>query len=417
MKLRNGLDYSAVVCKMVDMQELKRLYASILSEHLKNFRQMAFLAGPRQVGKTTTCRSLGDRYLNWDNNDHREIILRGPGHVARYAELDTIAERPISLVFDELHKYRRWKLFLKGFFDTYESRVRIVVTGSSRLDIYRRGGDSLMGRYFLFHMHPLSVGELIRTEPPRNPIQPPRSVADTDWRVLWEHGGYPEPFVRREERFSLRWRELRRVQLLRDEVRDLTRIQEIDQLRVLGRLLEQRSGEQLVYSALARKIRINENTVRSWISTLCSLYFGFLIRPWHRNVSRSLRKEPKWFLHDWSGIDDLGKRTETYCACHLLKAVELWTDLGFGSFELYYVRDKERREVDFLVVRDGAPWILVEAKHNERRLSGALAYFQKQIGCTHAFQIVFDSPFVDSDCFSYRDPVVTPARTFLSQLP
>lgn len=224
MKLRNSLDYFATICKMVEMLELKRLYASILSDHLENFRQMAFVAGPRQVGKTTTCRSLGDIYLNWDNEDHREIILSGPGRVARHAELDTLSGRPVSIVFDELHKYSRWKLFLKGFFDTYEARVRIIVTGSSRLDVYRRGGDSLMGRYFLFHMHPMSVGELIRVKPHRNPIQPPHSVSDVDWRALWEHGGYPEPYIRRDERFSLRWRGLRRIQLLRDEVRDLTRI-------------------------------------------------------------------------------------------------------------------------------------------------------------------------------------------------
>lgn len=402
---------------MVEMKKLKRLYGSILSAHLENFRQMAFLTGPRQVGKTTICRSLGDIYLNWDNEDHREIILSGPGQVARHAHLDTLTGRPVSIVFDELHKYRRWKLFLKGFFDTYEARVRIIVTGSSRLDVYRRGGDSLMGRYFLFHMHPMSVGELVRAEPHRNPIQPPHSVSDIDWRALWEHGGYPEPFIQRDERFSLRWRGLRRIQLLRDEVRDLTHIQELDQLSVLGRLLERRSGEQLVYSALAREVRVSENTIRNWISTLCSLYFGFLVRPWHRNVARSLRKEPKWFLHDWSGIDDAGKRSETICACHLLKAVEMWTDLGLGSFELYYVRDKERREVDFLVIRDGEPWFLVEAKHSERNLSGTLTYFRKQIGCPHAFQVVLESPFVDIDCFAHRDPVVAPARTFLSQLP
>jgi predicted AAA+ superfamily ATPase len=399
------------------MQELSRIYNSILGQHMNSYRQMAFLTGPRQVGKTTLGRSLGEVYLNWDNDDHREIVLRGPGSVAGYAGLDRLAARPVSIVFDELHKYRRWKLFLKGFFDSYETRARIIVTGSSRLDVYRRGGDSLMGRYFLFHMHPLSVGELLRTDPPQQPIRPPCALPDAEWQALWEHGGYPEPFVRREKRFYLRWRELRRVQLLRDDVRDLTRIQEIDQLRILGRLLEQRSGDQLVYGALAREIRVSENTVRSWISTLCSLYFGFLVRPWHHNISRSLRKEPKWFLRDWSGIDDAGKRAETLCACHLLKAAELWSDLGFGSFALHYVRDKERREVDFLVVRDGVPWFLVEVKHSDLSLSGSLSHFQKQIGCPHAFQLVVDSSFVKADCFGHRKPVVVPARTFLSQLP
>ncbi|MBN1346802.1 MAG: ATP-binding protein, partial [Phycisphaerae bacterium] len=313
---------------------------------------MAFVAGPRQVGKTTSCRQQGDVYLDWDNQDHREIILRGPAAVATYAGLDRARARPVVIVMDELHKYRRWKLFLKGFFDTYESRARIIVTGSSRLDVYRRGGDSLMGRYFLFRMHPLSVGELVRTDVPGTIVRKPLPLAQAQWKALWEHGGYPEPFLRRDTRFSRQWRDLRRAQILRDEVRDLTRIQELDQLEMLGRLLAERSGEQIVYSSLAKAIRVSENTVRQWISTLSSLYYGFLVRPWHRNVARALRKEPKWFLRDWSSIEDIGTRAETFLACHLLKAVEGWTDLGLGAFELRYVRDKQQREVDFLVVRD-----------------------------------------------------------------
>jgi predicted AAA+ superfamily ATPase len=391
------------------MEAQARLYGSVLGDHLASNRQMAFLTGPRQVGKTTTCRALGDEYLNWDNDDHRAIILRGPAAVAAQTGLEQLSERPRFVVFDELHKYRLWKLFLKGFFDTYEKQARILVTGSSKLD--------LMGRYFLFRMHPFSVGELVRTDPPKSPIRPPLKIAEADWQALLEHGGFPEPFLRRDRSFSLRWRALRRGQLLRDEVRDLTRIQELDQLAILGRILESRSGEQVVYSSLAREVRVSENTIRSWISTFCALYFGFLVRPWHRNVARGLRKEPKWYLRDWSGVEDPGRRFETMVACHLLKAVETWTDLGLGDFELRYIRDKQQREVDFLVLRDGKPWFLVEAKQQEKSLSAALEYFQRMIGCAHAFQAVLDSPFVGSDCFRRYEPVVVPARTLLSQLP
>lgn len=393
-----------------------RLYESILRDHLERYRQMAFVTGPRQVGKTTTCRGLSQVYLNWDNEDHRQLILRGPGAVAAQAGLEKLTGRPITLVFDELHKYRRWKLFLKGFFDTYENRARVLVTGSSRLDAYRRGGDSLMGRYFLFRMHPLSVGELVRVGSVSAP-DGPAPLPEAEWEALLEHGGYPEPFLRRERTFSRRWRELRRQQLLRDEVRDLTRIQEIGQLEILGRLLEQRSAAQLVYSTLAQEVRVSENTIRSWVSTLSFLYFGFLVRPWFRSVARALRKEPKWFLRDWSGVEDPGRRAETLCACHLLKAVEAWTDLGLGTFELRYLRDKQQREVDFLVVRDGKPWFLVEARSREGSLSPALAWFQKQLECPHAFQVTIETPYVDADCFSQRGPVVVPARTLFSQLP
>lgn len=401
---------------MVAMDARPRLYASLLSAHLSDYRQMAFVAGPRQVGKTTTCRELATVYLDWDNEDHREILLRGPRAVADHAKLDVISERPVVVVLDELRRYGRWKSFLKGFFDTHEDNARLLVTGSSRLDVYRRGGDSLMGRYFLYRMHPFSVAEIGRTEAPHEPIAPPTPIPDEDWQALWEHGGFPEPFLRRKPQFSRRWQALRQAQLLKEDVRDLTRIQQLGQLEMLARTLADRSGEQITYSSLARHVRISENTVRAWLTTLSSLHYGFLVRPWYKNVARSLRKEPKWFLRDWAEIEDPGKRFETLCACHLLKAVEGWTDIGFGQFELFYLRDKDQRESDFLVARDGTPWLIAEVKCSETALSPSLTYFQERTSCPHAFQLVMESPYVDEDCFSYERPVAAPARTFLSQL-
>ena len=146
------------------------------------------------------------------------------------------------------------------------------------------------------------------------------------------------------------------------------------------------------------------------------MHFGFVVRPWFTNIAKALRKEPKWFLRDWSGIDNAGQRAETFVGCHLLKAVEGWTDLGWGSFELRYLRDKLKREVDFLVVRDRKPWFLVEVKTGDTRLSDSLAYFKHQTKAKHAFQAVLELPFVAVDCFSRTDPVVVPARTLLSQL-
>ena len=148
-----------------------------------------------------------------------------------------------------------------------------------------------------------------------------------------------------------------------------------------------------------------------------SLHLGFLVQPWYKNVSRSLRKEPKWFLRDWASIEDPGDRSETLVACHLLKAVEGWTDMGLGTFELGYLRDKERREVDFIVVRDRAPWFIVEVKHRDEAISPALRHFQDQIKSPFAFQVVVEADYIDADCFSTRrGPVTVPARTFLSQL-
>ena len=394
-----------------------RIYESLLKRHLANDRQMAFVAGARQVGKTTVCRALESVYLNWENETHRDLILAGPEPIARQSGLLELKSKLPVLVFDEIHKYRNWKRFLKGFFDTYEKSCRIVVTGSSRLDVYQRGGDSLMGRYFIYHMHPFSVGELSGKFDLNAVVHAPRSVSEDDWQALLRFGGFPEPFCKRSSAFSTRWRDMRRIQLLKEDIRDLTRIQELDQLAALERLLSERSGDQLVYSSLGKQVRVSEVTIQSWIATLCSMHHGFLVRPWHKNLSRALRKEPKWYLRDWSGIQDPGKRAETLVACHLLKAVEFWTETGQGVFELRYIRDKEQNEVDFVVLRDNRPWFLVEVKQAERVLAPALKYFQQQTGAAHAFQVVMDLPYVAADCFKRSDPMIVPARTLLSQLP
>ncbi len=393
-----------------------RLYDTIFSDQLTQHRQMVWVSGPRQVGKTTTCRALADTYHNWDNLDDRKLFLAGPAAIAEKDGLNQLTSKPPVLVFDELHKYRQWKGFLKGFFDTYAEKTRILVTGSSRLETFRRGGDSLMGRYFLYRMHPFSVGETLRTTPSDKPIQAPSRPSEKEFMALWEHGGFPEPFLKREKSFSRRWQRLRRQQLLKEDLRDLTRIQELSHIEILAGLLEERSGQQLSYSNIAQSVSTSVDTIRRWMDTLESLHHGFRIRPWTTGVARSLRKEPKWYLRDWAEIADEGAKAETFVACHLLKSVEGWTDLGFGNFELRYLRDKEKREVDFLVVKDKKPWFLVEVKKSDTRLDANLGHHQRQLKALHAFQVVLEMDYIQADCFSQNDPTVVPARTFLSQL-
>ncbi len=398
------------------MSERLRLYSAVLQDHLLKNRQMALIAGPRQVGKTTVCRSLSDAYLNWDNADDRRSLLRGPASLAGLLQLDRLRARPPVAVLDELHKYPKWKGLLKGFFDTHGDRVRLLVTGSSRLDVFRRGGDSLMGRYLPYRMHPWSVGECLRTDLPAREIQPPREVAVADWDALWEHGGFPEPFLRRDSRFTRRWRSLRQEQLSREDLREVAHITDLGTMETLMQLLAERSAQPLVYSNLAQEIQVAVDTTKRWIDLLGRMHYGFMVRPWFKNVAKALRKEPRWFLRDWSGLADDGERAETFVACHLLKAVEGWTDLGLGDFELRYLRDKQKREVDFLIVRDRQPWFLVEVKLTDAGLSPSLAHFQSQTKAVHAFQIVLNLPYEPADCFKVNHPVVVPAKTFLSQL-
>ena len=205
--------------------------------------------------------------------------------------------------------------------------------------------------------------------------------------------------------------------MFREELRDLTRIQEIGQIEVMAEILLHQVGQPVNYSNLADDINVSVDTVRRWTSTLESLYYCFLIRPWFRNVPKSLRKQPKIYLWDWSSNSDKGARHENFVASHLLKAVHWWTDIGLGKYGLYYLRDKEKREVDFLVVKNEVPWFLVEVKTSTNKgINKDLYYFQNKTNTLHAFQIVFNSDFINRNCFNVKTPVRVPVKTFLSQL-
>lgn len=399
------------------MSNYPRIYRTIVDDHFARCGQMAFLSGPRQVGKTTVGEGMASHYLSWDDDDVRKTVLQGQRAVVDRYALAVLSEKDKVVVFDELHKFRRWKQFLKGFYDAYAKGMKIIATGSAKMDVYKKGGDSMMGRYFPYRMHPLSVAELLTVSlPPDSLIRSPAKLEDGEWEALQRFGGFPDPFVRRDARFSRRWNALRIEQLTQMDIRDLTQIVELDQMTMLVEILGCRSGEQLVYRNLAVEVGVDEKTIKKWVTALKYLYYGFEIRPWFKNIENSIRKTPKWFLRDWSQIDDDGKRAETFVGCHLLKAVECWTDLGYGEFSLNYLRNKQKKEVDFLVVRDKRPWFLVEVKKSDTALSAALGAYQRQTGAKHAFQVVLDAEYVNRDCFACVTPTVVPARTFLSQL-
>lgn len=403
---------------------MKRLYQSLFQKHLEDHRQMLFVMGPRQAGKTTVAQLMSEArlksfYFNWDNVNDREKIIQGPNVIAKAIGLGSLSEEKPLVIFDEIHKFKNWRDFLKGFYDSYPSKCDIVVTGSAKLDVFSRGGDSLMGRYFPFHFHPLSLAEIVdRGCNLKSEYWPqPRPVKAEDFEALWHFGGYPDPYLKQSEAYSRRWTKLRSQQLFSEDIRDLTRIQDIDRVEVLAEKIKQQVGALTSYQSLSRQLRVSDNTIRNWLSTLKSLYYCFAITPWSKNVSRSLLKEPKYYLWDWSLCLDDGTRAENMVALHLLKAVHYWNDVGLGHYRLHFIRDKEKREVDFVIVKNDKPWMLIEVKLSPNKgISSSLRHFYEKLAPEFGFQVVLNMDFVAKSCFGDKGILMVPLKTFLSQL-
>ncbi len=275
----------------------------------------------------------------------------------------------------------------------------------------------MMGRYFPYRVHPLSGAECIRTILPTNEIQPPQKINVHDFRTLLDFGGFPELFIARNKRFYNRWQNLWQQHLFREDLRDLRRVLEMAQIEKLANLLKYQTGQLVNYTNLANKINVSSHTIENWLYILSAFYYCYMVRPWTKNISRSLIKQPKIYLWDWSKIEDTGAKIENFVASHLLKAVHFWTDSGFGNYDLFFLRDKDKREVDFLVTKNEQPWFLVEVKNSHTQpLSKNLHIFQKQTGAKHAFQISLNMEYVNKDCFLHTQPIIVPAQTFLSQL-
>ncbi|MCU0293422.1 MAG: ATP-binding protein [Thermoanaerobaculaceae bacterium] len=328
-------------------------------------RKMVFVAGPRQVGKTTMARGIPGAeagYLNWDVAEHRERILR--------------RELPVSdlWVLDEIHKYRGWRNWLKGLYDGRRPGQRVLVTGSARLDLYRFGGDSLQGRYHLLRLHQLSVAEL--------GIDSPAALAD-----LLTLGGFPEPFFGGSEVEAKRWSREYRTRLLREEVTSLERVADLGRLELLMLSLPERVGSPLSINALREDLQVAHATVAGWLDILERLYAVFRLAPFGAPRLRAVRKEQKHYHMDWTLVPDPAARFESCVACHLLKWVHHQQDTAGRDLELRYFRDVDRREVDFVVVERRSPILLVECKLGDAPPDRSLRYLKVRFPATEAWQI------------------------------
>ena len=377
--------------------------------------------GPRQVGKTTVSQAILEEqssvgcYWNWDILSDREKILAQK--IPDFPESSTIQKNKPLLVLDEIHKYSKWKDLLKGYFDAYRDRCQILVTGSAHLKTFNQSGDSLLGRYFSYRMHPLSIGELDERAFDDLPVgQLPSRDAQEKMEALLAYGGFPEPFYAQNARMHRRWSNMRRELLFREDLRELTDIKDLAQMELLAKMIEEQASGQLNYSSLAKKVRVSVDTIRRWIQVLNGIYFSFTITPYSRNITNAIIKEPKIYLWDWSGIKDEGARVENLVASQLLKFTHLYNDTGQGEAQLHYLRTKAQEEVDFVVTLEKKPWLHVEVKNSPKPLGKSLQKYHVALQPKYSFQVVRSMDFIPENCFTHLGVHRIPLSTFLGSL-
>lgn len=355
-------------------------------------QKMVFLGGPRQVGKTTLAKKLlkasTGGYLNWDTAKDREAILRGEFPSGRL------------WVFDEIHKHKPWRNYLKGLFDAHHEEHRFLVTGSARLDLYRRGGDSLQGRYHYLRLHPFSVAELgIHTA--------------GDFLNLLKLGGFPEPFLMSSEVEAKRWSREYRTRLIQDDVVSLEQVQDLGNLELLMLRLPGLVGSPLSINALREDLQVSHKAVSKWLAILERIYAIFRLSPFGAPMLRAVKKEQKHYHYDWTLVKDDGCRFENVVAAHLLKWIHFEQDAKARDLHLRYFRDVDRREVDFVVVENDEPIIAAECKWSDADVSRGLAYFKERFPKCRAWQI---SATGNKDYVSKKGIRVAPAVQFLKDL-
>ncbi|MBI4656222.1 MAG: ATP-binding protein [Elusimicrobia bacterium] len=345
---------------------MKNIKRYVHNQVLKDIKEkMVFVSGPRQVGKTTLARQIiGSKngYLNWDFTEHREKILKN--------------ELPVSdfWVFDEIHKYRQWRNFIKGIYDVYGKTKKILVTGSGRLDLLRFGGDSLQGRYHLLRMFPLTAPEL-------------GILNEKDFMELLYLGGFPEPFFSSSEVFVKRWSREYRSRLVNEEIADIEKFQDISKLELLMLRLPGLVGSPLSINSLREDLNVSHKSISNWLVAFEKMFAIFRISPFGTNIIRAVKKERKHYHFDWTLIDDRGLRFENMVALHLIKWAAFEQDSKGSEIEIRYFRDVEGREIDFVVLENSRPLKFIECKWSDTDISGNLKYMKKKFPKAEYYQI------------------------------
>ncbi len=375
------------------MKIIKRYIRSFIKNDLKT--RMGFIGGPRQVGKTTLALSLlanGNEkhpaYLNWDFLPNRKSLLQGE-----------LPSNQSIVILDEIHKYARWRNLVKGFYDKFKNDTSFIVTGSARLDYYRKGGDSLQGRYYYYRLHPFSLMEL-NSNPTHKELD-----------KLLTFGGFPEPLLIGEKQFWQRWQQDRIQRVVYDDIRDLEHIREISLMELLAEELPNRVGTPLSVRNLAILLQIAPKTCEKWLTIFDRMYYSFRISPFGAPKIRAVKKEQKLYLWDWSLIEEHGYKFENLVACQLLKYCHFIEDTEGYNMKLQFIRDTDKREIDFVVLQNKIPLFAVECKTGERNLSPAIPYFNNRTDIPKFYQVHMGTKDVVKNGFR-----ILPFITFCKEL-
>lgn len=344
-----------------------RIYEELIRKDLG--KKMVFLGGPRQIGKTTLSQKFINKYhdghpayLNWDNDESRQIIQKNlwPKDQPR-------------IILDEIHKRKGWQNFVKGLWDTWKNTVNFIVTGSARLDLFRKGGDSMLGRYYYYRIHPYTLTEM--------------GGGQENIKKLFEFGGFPEPLVRLDKIELKRWHLQRLAKIVRVDLRDLENVSDLDKVELLADTLESRVSSTLSYKSLAEDLEVSDKTVRRWVQILDSLYYCYILPPFGSSKIKAIKKAQKLYLWDWSQVQDPGARFENMVASHLLKYCHFQEDVFGERIELRYIRDETGKECDFVVIKNRKPIFAVECKINSTDISPSLLYLKQRLNIPMWYQV------------------------------
>lgn len=367
---------------------MKRNMYEKIWDNLSKFKQMIFIAGPRQAGKTTFAKMIAEKYtnhiyFNWDIIDEKRKLLEDPFFYEKVNRRDD--SKPL-IIFDELHKYSHWKNYLKSAFDRDHEEYKFIVSGSGRLNLYQKGGDSLAGRYLLFHLWPFTLAELsdvnISFEIFFNDLTKiPDKENNTSviWDNLKKYSGFPDPYIAQDRQFYNIWSNTYKKQLIREDIRDLTAIRSVENIEILFSLLPSRVGSLISMANLSQDIQVSFDSIKNWLELFENFFLIFRLSPWSKKISRAITKEKKVYLFDYAGFESQAVKFENMVALELFRAVSNWNNLGYGNFNLNFIRNREKEEVDFLLSNNNKPLLLIETKLSDINPAKSLIKFQNML--------------------------------------